>query len=172
MTQRSPKAVCLYIQLLERCTILQLLLHTLPQQSLRNSSTTDGKGERKQLTMSVLIRDAAADYKAHTGHGRQEKTCWSKLNNLILTLQNMKHGIYVAVCSLFSVLAPHRYINPHKAPAYWQESEKSQKHTARLKTGQQRQATECKGRKSSSQKNKEIQEFNFSKTWPGTTQVQ
>lgn len=84
----------------------------------------------------------------------------------------MKHGIYVAVCSLFSVLAPHRYINPHKAPAYWQESEKSQKHTARLKTGQQRQATECKGRKSSSQKNKEIQEFNFSKTWPGTTQVQ
>lgn len=64
----------------------------------------------------------------------------------------MKHGVYVAVCSLFSVHAPHRYINPHKAPAYRQESGKSQKHAARLKTGQQRQDTEYKGRKSSSQK--------------------
>lgn len=84
----------------------------------------------------------------------------------------MKHGVYVAVCSLFSVLAPHRYINPHKAPAYWQESEKKPEACCKAEDRAAKASYRTQREKEQLTKTKEIQEFNFSKTWPGTTQVQ
>lgn len=58
--------------------------------------------------------------------------------------------------------APRRYINPHKAPVYWQELGKRQKHAAR-KIGQKRQATEREGRGSRSETLKKSKNSNARK---------
>lgn len=78
----------------------------------------------------------------------------------------MKHGVYVAVCSLFSVHKPTQSTSVSAGIGKKPEACcKAEDRAAKARYRIQREKEQLT-------KTKEIQEFDFSKTWPGTTQVQ